>query len=882
MSAFTTTVLCLALASAAAAQMEARAAFNPTKTKLKGYQPPLEHVRGGAAALLGRHPDAKGTAACAKACQGTPACEAFSTRRRSSCHLYGAHSTSDAVKVNNSLHYVMEPGCLARLPYSRTCMACTATGKLTLSMEYAGGAASCPLGRCNSQASATVAGNTENKRAVKVQVHDADGGILYSGRVKRGKAFTFTAGAGSVVVTLRGNGKKGKVLSTVRFATGCAEPLYYGDAFGPLRLVGFTGSGRAHATACQACFPKRSSSDFVPAVATAATVTATVAATEVVATTAATTASKGGSPADAISTAPTAAAAANLRTRANCTDLGWRTKSAAHPDTCAASEINGRCTAPRSSAFFGAQQVCASAGARLCTIGELEANVARGTGCRLDDEVVWSSTPCGGGGNFNKFFANTGAPSTRSRVCLSSTLDLASLRCCASSASSPAGKPEPSASDSISKALAQHTAALSKVLSNNPAVLASMSPTPCAELGWPLKAGSHRVCGASKAADGTCYKNGRFSLAAKKCHDMGARLCTIDEIESKVAHGTGCNLDDKLVWTSSSCGENKVLTNLGGGGRGQDTRQCTPLDSTASMRCCASATALPAKFHLQAAWEAAQQELLAAPGKNAQAAEELESALPTFGGGKVVHASARSAKSCQELGWGYAFGNTEVCVQSEIQGTCFKDNTNHVAAEAICKSTGSRLCSITELVNKVTAGTGCALDSTHIWSSSQCGDGRFLTALGGGGGEEVACLPVKDTAASLRCCADTDNSWHRVAPSDGSTAVQDDDDDTEPFPAADDNVVLARVIEPRQAASSSQDPASSLAALVGVVAICVVAIVGTAAYARSRLTRRQASEQSSVADSELQLDWEEYHRVAGPLIETSSNAGSSETRITIV
>lgn len=40
---------------------------------------------------------------------------------------------------------------------------------------------------------------------------------------------------------------------------------------------------------------------------------------------------------------------------------------------------------------------CENAGARLCTIEELENDIPRGTGCGYDWQMVWSTTPCQGG-----------------------------------------------------------------------------------------------------------------------------------------------------------------------------------------------------------------------------------------------------------------------------------------------------------------------------------------------------------------------------------------------------------------------------------------------------------------------------------------------------
>ena len=58
-------------------------------------------------------------------------------------------------------------------------------------------------------------------------------------------------------------------------------------------------------------------------------------------------------------------------------------------------------TSPRpcsSAAHTAATQHCANAGARLCTLAELQTGVTRGTGCGFDRQSAWTKTTCGSGG----------------------------------------------------------------------------------------------------------------------------------------------------------------------------------------------------------------------------------------------------------------------------------------------------------------------------------------------------------------------------------------------------------------------------------------------------------------------------------------------------
>ena len=47
---------------------------------------------------------------------------------------------------------------------------------------------------------------------------------------------------------------------------------------------------------------------------------------------------------------------------------------------------------------------------------------------------------------------------------------------------------------------------------------------------------------------------------------------------------------------------------------------------------------------------------------------------------------------------------------------CSRDKT-FAEAEAICQTAGARLCTVAEIENGCTAGTGCALDHALVWAS---------------------------------------------------------------------------------------------------------------------------------------------------------------------
>lgn len=157
-----------------------------------------------------------------------------------------------------------------------------------------------------------------------------------------------------------------------------------------------------------------------------------------------------------------------------CEDLGWSSPqlpslvgvpitSLAPPwASCAASEIGGGCPENTTMSRPAAEARCLSAGARLCTQHELQSGIADDTGCGLDNSYVWTSEQCGSGHqtlesnhnsnsninvdvNTNRLYAITLGGNQRSAavpraICATeSVATLASVRCCADSASTMPG-----------------------------------------------------------------------------------------------------------------------------------------------------------------------------------------------------------------------------------------------------------------------------------------------------------------------------------------------------------------------------------------------------------------------------------------------------------
>lgn len=249
----------------------------------------------------------------------------------------------------------------------------------------------------------------------------------------------------------------------------------------------------------------------------------------------------------------------------------------------------------------------------------------------------------------------------------------------------------------------------------------------CNQLGWTSRVGS--VCAESSRAmdvDGItdrCYSNRNQGTAHVACERKGARLCTVDEIETGVASGTGCGFDTAMVWTSTWCGLGpKYFTAMGDGSTNE--RSCKMYNKQRPVRCCADVDV---------------------------SAVSLRDAGTTT---TTLPAAAR--KSCDELGWGARVNG--VCGEADKglkrkdgSDKCF-NNKNHPDANALCTGVGARLCSAAEITSGVGKSTGCKMDTQFVWTSTPCDADSFLGAKAKG---ETECMSV-DTSAPLKCCSDED------------------------------------------------------------------------------------------------------------------------------
>ena len=271
-----------------------------------------------------------------------------------------------------------------------------------------------------------------------------------------------------------------------------------------------------------------------------------------------------------------------------------------------------------------ANNICQAIGSRLCTIAELQAEETRGSGCQHDLEFVWSSEPCDGGHSTalgGNHCAGDGcsmesgcdecagqAECVCDQRCADDDANMA-VRCCAD-VDVLAAPQCPTAGYSLGCS-AKTCTELNALYGGWP-LDNSCTPTDdvlvCAEsdngLGqFSADASRDNACqGGQNSAQGADEVTDGWAHAATICQSVGARLCSVAELQADEARCTGCQHDAEQVWSSEACNAGH-LTAQGGSHRGNEacpdecsvsaclcTPQCWEDDISHAVRCCADET----------------------------------------------------------------------------------------------------------------------------------------------------------------------------------------------------------------------------------------------------------------------------------------------------
>jgi hypothetical protein len=449
------------------------------------------------------------------------------------------------------------------------------------------------------------------------------------------------------------------------------------------------------------------------------------------------------------------AAMAECSSASNCTALGWRLDLAGTGDVavCGESDVvstvtgadSAGCTSDAS--WATADAICLSAGARLCTVEELEADETAGTGCGFDAALSWSrdNLNCSTGQHTAVIGRSTSSASCMTcvagtTVCLPDSTPSA-VRCCA----------DTDATESPSCLPGGAVPAPPPALVPLPS--GCVSRDSCATLhmsfgGWP---NNTYVQGCGESDNGfdsganNCFGNDDNTIidwqqAASLCFEAGARLCTATELQYGAGKGTGCGHDAAYVWSSDSCvGGHLVSQFNNASGNCHDDgsiqgladcseQRCIQDDYDAAVRCCADPgylTSDPTRITC-----------------DAYAAQQV----------------CTSAQNCTALAFGNAYGDPAVCGESDIgaQGQCWNAVT-WSQAETFCLGAGARLCTVEEVRADETRSSGCMHDNRLIWTRDAvtCNPGQYVVESGSSVNNDgtTHCQDATATAA-VRCCAD--------------------------------------------------------------------------------------------------------------------------------
>lgn len=137
----------------------------------------------------------------------------------------------------------------------------------------------------------------------------------------------------------------------------------------------------------------------------------------------------------ATTTSPAAVPTPKSSTK-SCTDLGWKLRFG-NSKVCGESNDGLGSCAESDTVHSDAALYCERAGSRLCTMNELNLDAARGTGCDLDSNYVWTADECyvDGSPEVGRWMSSgssvpTGG-SSKKPLCSSVFASKARVRCCA-------------------------------------------------------------------------------------------------------------------------------------------------------------------------------------------------------------------------------------------------------------------------------------------------------------------------------------------------------------------------------------------------------------------------------------------------------------------
>ena len=402
-----------------------------------------------------------------------------------------------------------------------------------------------------------------------------------------------------------------------------------------------------------------------------------------------------------------------------------------------------------------AQAICFEAGARLCLVSELTLAVGISTGCGHNLAAVWAQDACMNGHMQNTFHAPIQS-AVSEQHCESDDTNNA-VRCCADGAAIRAGR-------AVCDQYASEQNACTSRLSCRDLRAASGQRSD-----WPTAKGDHSICGEADAGF-ECNEAATWAEAESTCLGVGARLCTVEELEADETKGTGCGNNNKLVWSEDAgrcgAGSHTVVVGSAASAAAHANRFATRCDADSTphaVSCCGDS---PQRVQAGVPCEAGGGGL--APGGGGGGSSNSGPRGPP-----AIMGSCVSARSCEQLRaqhgqWPQSEVRLNVCGESDAGfssgctgGQNGGESANWQQAQAVCFEVGARLCTPQEFAVGVAHGTGCSHNGDAIWTSEECPDGHTATTYMPGASvlepqTHSDCLDDGGNAA-VRCCADAES-----------------------------------------------------------------------------------------------------------------------------
>ena len=469
-----------------------------------------------------------------------------------------------------------------------------------------------------------------------------------------------------------------------------------------------------------------------------------------------------------------------LVSASTCLDLGW-TNAAIYGSTSVCGETDdnlGGCSGWMT--WREATSFCEDAGARLCTLEELEARETRSTGCSYDKDLSWSSTSCPGNGYSLASSAATGAAPS----CSPTESTVGRGRCCADMVL-PTSAPVPVPT-------AERTPTPSAWPTSSNAVSASvfLTITASAAPSESDKASLKETIASSAGVAEQDIKNFAVTYSSARRYHLRRLLATVTwtisfDVVVSLASTTSTNSADFAASVGASLADPSFAAALG------------------------SALSTPVTVDTVLSSVRTREPTMEPSDAAVPAPTPLPSQMPSV---SVVV----SASSCDDLGWTNAalYGSSSVCGESDLNlGGC-SGLLTWQAAVSFCESAGARLCTLEEIVNKETKSTGCGVDQVVSWSSSACAGGYSLAASFG---SESPTCDASSSAHPTRCCADVVAGPPVAEPSSRPVVAPT------PAPATADSPVpqpTAALVPAAVSASSCDDLGWTNAALYGSSSVC--------------------------------------------------------------